>query len=56
MTAPSTIATTYIRAWIDKDFNTLRGLLADDVTFSGPLLDWTTPMTASRAFGRCRRS
>ncbi len=36
MTAPSTIATTYIRAWIHKDFNTLRGLLADDVTFSGP--------------------
>ncbi len=35
--APSTIAVTYIRAWIEKDFNTLRDLLADDVTFSGPL-------------------
>lgn len=35
--APSTIATTYIRAWIEKDFDTLRALLADNVTFSGPL-------------------
>lgn len=36
MTAPLTIATTYIRAWLDKDFGTLRGLLADDVSFIGP--------------------
>ncbi len=35
--APATLANTYIHAWLGKDFGTLRGLLADDVTFSGPL-------------------
>jgi hypothetical protein len=35
--APAALANTYISAWLGKDFGTLRGLLADDVTFSGPL-------------------
>ena len=30
-------ATTYFAAWPAKDFATLRGLLADDATFRGPL-------------------
>ncbi|MDQ6819217.1 MAG: nuclear transport factor 2 family protein [Actinomycetota bacterium] len=32
-----TLAATYFRAWKAKDFATLRTLLADDVTFRGPL-------------------
>jgi SnoaL-like domain len=32
-----TIASTYFEAWLKKDFTTLRSLLADDVTFRGPL-------------------
>ena len=32
-----TVAATYFRAWKERDFATLRGILADDVTFSGPL-------------------
>jgi SnoaL-like domain len=31
------LATTYFKAWKDKDFETLRSVLADDVTFSGPM-------------------
>ena len=31
------IARTYFRAWKDKDFGALRGILADNVTFRGPL-------------------
>jgi len=31
------IAATYFRAWIAKDFQTLRSILADEVTFDGPL-------------------
>ncbi|PZS29182.1 MAG: nuclear transport factor 2 family protein [Pseudonocardiales bacterium] len=31
------IAATYFRSWLAKDFTTLRSLLADDVTFRGPL-------------------
>src|SRR5690242_700719 len=36
-TDPRTIAATYFRAWKERDFPTLRGILADDVTFAGPL-------------------
>jgi ketosteroid isomerase-like protein len=36
-TDPRSIAATYFRAWKDRDFTTLRGILADDVTFQGPL-------------------
>ena len=32
-----TLATTYFRAWKEKDFDTLRSILGDDVTFRGPL-------------------
>jgi hypothetical protein len=32
-----TLAATYFRAWKAKDFATLRSILADDVTFRGPL-------------------
>jgi ketosteroid isomerase-like protein len=31
------VAATYFRAWKERDFVTLRGILADDVTFHGPL-------------------
>jgi len=34
---PRTLASTYFRSWKEKDFITLRSLLADDATFSGPL-------------------
>jgi limonene-1,2-epoxide hydrolase len=34
---PKIIATTYFDAWKAKDFDTLRSVLADDVTFRGPL-------------------
>jgi ketosteroid isomerase-like protein len=32
-----TLASTYFRAWKNKDFAALRAVLADDVTFRGPL-------------------
>jgi ketosteroid isomerase-like protein len=31
------VAATYFRAWRDRDFAALRAVLADDVTFRGPL-------------------
>lgn len=31
-----TLAETYIAAWKARDFDTLRSILADDVTFTGP--------------------
>ena len=31
------VATAYFDAWKANDFDTMRSLLADDVTFSGPL-------------------
>ena len=31
------VAATYLRAWRDGDFATLRAILADDATFDGPL-------------------
>jgi len=34
---PRTIAATYFSAWKAKDFDTLRSLLDDGVTFRGPL-------------------
>ncbi len=33
----ATVAETYFRAWLDHDWATLRSILADDVTFHGPL-------------------
>jgi limonene-1,2-epoxide hydrolase len=36
-TDPRAVATTYFQSWQDRDFDTLRSLLADDVTFRGPL-------------------
>jgi SnoaL-like domain len=32
-----TVAATYFRAWKEKDFTTLRSVLADHATFRGPL-------------------
>jgi hypothetical protein len=37
MTATKTLATTYFKAWKDQEFETLRSVLADDVTFTGPM-------------------
>ncbi len=37
MTDLSEVARTYFSAWRAKDFDTLGSLLADDVTFRGPL-------------------
>jgi SnoaL-like domain len=34
---PLSLAETYFRCWKDHDFETLRSVLADDVTFRGPL-------------------
>lgn len=34
---PRSLATTYFDAWRSKDFDRLRSVLADDVTFRGPL-------------------
>ena len=34
---PEELATTYFRSWLAGDFATLRGVLADDATFRGPL-------------------
>ena len=34
---PRTVAGTYFRAWKERDFTTLRAILADDVGFQGPL-------------------
>ncbi len=34
---PRNLAATYFDAWKAKDFSTLRSLLADDVSFRGPL-------------------
>lgn len=34
---PRTLAATYFRSWKEKDFSTLRSVLADDATFRGPL-------------------
>jgi hypothetical protein len=53
---PRTVAATYFRAWKDKDFATLRSILADEVTFRGPLAASTTPTRASTGCRGCRRS
>ena len=37
ITEPRSVAGTYFRAWKDRDVTALRGILADDVTFAGPL-------------------
>jgi ketosteroid isomerase-like protein len=34
---PTQIATTYFESWKANDFDALRAILADDVTFSGPM-------------------
>jgi hypothetical protein len=36
-TDPSTLAATYATAWETHDWDTLRSILADDVTFRGPM-------------------
>jgi hypothetical protein len=36
-TDPKTIALTYFNSWKEKDFEELRSVLADEVTFSGPM-------------------
>ena len=37
ITEPRAVAETYFRAWKERDVDTLRGILADDVSFQGPL-------------------
>ena len=34
---PASVATTYFDAWKANDFDTMRSLVADDVSFEGPL-------------------
>jgi limonene-1,2-epoxide hydrolase len=36
-TDAKTVAKTYFQAWKAEDFETLRSILADEVTFSGPM-------------------
>ena len=38
MSTPRELATTYFDAWTRKDFDTLRGVLADDATLRGPVV------------------
>jgi len=35
--APSDITATYFRSWVAHDWDALRAVLADDVTFEGPM-------------------
>ena len=37
MTTPLELAETYFAAWQEQDADTLRSVLADDVTFEGPM-------------------
>lgn len=37
MSGPEALAATYFTAWQDRDFETLREILADDVSFHGAL-------------------
>jgi ketosteroid isomerase-like protein len=37
MTTPLDLAETYFTAWQDQDADALRAILADDVTFDGPM-------------------
>lgn len=37
MPTPTDLAEAYYRCWLARDFDTLRGLLADGCTFRGPL-------------------
>ena len=37
MSAPLELAETYFAAWQEQDADTLRSVLADDVTFEGPM-------------------
>jgi hypothetical protein len=37
MSNPAEVARSYFASWQAKDFDTLRSLLADDVTFRGPM-------------------
>ncbi len=37
MPDPRSLAETYFRSWKEQDFDTLRSVLSDDVTFRGPL-------------------
>jgi ketosteroid isomerase-like protein len=37
MNNPAEVAQSYFASWQAKDFETLRSLLADDVTFRGPM-------------------
>jgi ketosteroid isomerase-like protein len=36
-TTPADVLATYFASWRDRDFESLRSILADEVTFSGPL-------------------
>ena len=37
MSTPKELATTYFEAWQSGDWERLRGVLADDATFTGPM-------------------
>ena len=37
MEDPRSVAATYFRAWKERDFDTLRSILAEGATFEGPL-------------------
>lgn len=53
-THPRTLAETYFRAWKDQDFDSLRSVLADNATFTGPWARPVTPRSASPVCGGCR--
>lgn len=48
--SPADVAETYFRAWRGHDWALLRSVLADDVTFRGPLASIASPApTANRS-------
>lgn len=49
------VADTYFEAWQARDFERLRSILADDVTFDGPL-GQAMPRNALPGSSACRNS
>ena len=56
MTDATDVAASYFDAWKRHDFARLRTILADDVTFDGPLGHGPTRRSASPGSSGCRRS
>jgi ketosteroid isomerase-like protein len=53
---PTTIAETYFTSWRAGDLETLRSVLADDVTFVGPLATLDNGDDCARSLGKLAES